>query len=229
MVTRQYVVGLDLGPASAFTALAVVERADDEKTRDADPQLAVKHLQRFPPGTAYKAVASAVGKLLTSEELADAPVVVDVTAVGTGVLDLFKELEPQSRVLRVVVTAGHHAEYGPHATWLVPKKELVTGLQLLLQGRRLAIPAAMPEAALLARELGNFRAKVSLAADPLEAEWREGQDDDLVLAVALACWKAGRMGPPILDWEPACVAVGGRRGYLGRTLPDSHGRPFWWR
>jgi hypothetical protein len=99
----------------------------------------------------------------------------------------------------------------------------------ITKGRRLTIPTALPEAALLARELGNFRAKVSLAANPLEAEWREGQDDDLVLAVALACWKAGRMGPPILDMGPACVVVGLRRGYLGRTLPEMHGRPFWWR
>jgi hypothetical protein len=49
MVTRRYVPGLDLGPAVAFTALAFVERADDDNAPAIDPQLAVKHLQRFRP------------------------------------------------------------------------------------------------------------------------------------------------------------------------------------
>jgi hypothetical protein len=134
MTVRRYVIGLDLAPPAAFTALAVVERADDERDRDAGPVFAVKHLERFPPGTAFQAIAAAVGKLLSAEELADAPVVADVTAVGTGVLELFADIEPRPTVVRVVMTAGHHSEYGPHDTWLVPKKELVTGLQLLLQG-----------------------------------------------------------------------------------------------
>jgi hypothetical protein len=229
MVTRRYVLGLDLGPAAAFTALAIVERADNDRAPDADPQFAVKHLQRFPPGTAYKVVAAAVGELLATEELAEAPVVLDLTAVGAGVRDLFRDLDPRPKLVSVVVTAGHHAEYGDHDTWLVPKKELVTGLQLLLQGRRLAIPEALPEAALLARELGNFRAKVSLAADPLQAEWREGQDDDLVLAVALAGWKAGRMGPAVLDMAPACAVTGWRQRYPGRgPLSATFTRPWWW-
>jgi hypothetical protein len=41
---------------------------------------------------------------------------------------------------------------------------------------------------LLVKELQNFRTKVTVAGtDPLEA-WREGQHDDMVLAVALATW-----------------------------------------
>src|SRR5947209_5874586 len=174
-------------------------------------------------------MAAAVGDLLATEELEGGPVVVDLTAVGAGVVDLLKELAPSPRVVRVVVTAGHHADRGDHDTWLVPKKELVTGLQLLLQGRRLAIPAGLPEADLLARELGNFRAKASLAANPLEAEWREGRDDDLVLAVALACWKAGRLGSPYISGVP--VVVGGRRGPFSPHGADlgRGGRLPWWR
>ena len=91
MVNR-YVLGLDLGPAAAFTALAVVERADDDRLADADPTYAVKHLHRFPPGTAYGAIATAVGDLLATEQLADSPVVVDITAVGSNVLELFRDL-----------------------------------------------------------------------------------------------------------------------------------------
>jgi hypothetical protein len=144
------------------------------------------------------------------------------------VLDLLRDLPARPALVPVVVTAGHHAEYGPHDAWLVPKKDLVTGLQLLLQGRRLAIPQALPEAALLARELGNFRAKVSLAADPLQAEWRAGADDDLVLAVALACWEAGRLPGPWPDRGPE--VIGGRRSPLGSggPFPYPFARPWRW-
>jgi hypothetical protein len=223
VVTHRYVLGLDLGPTAAFTALAVVERTDDDVS--AEPTYAVRYLRRFPPGTAYASIVTAVGELLETEALAGSPVAVDVTAVGTGVLDLLGDLDARPEVVPVVVTAGHHAEIGSHNVWQVPKKDLVTGLQLLLQGRRLAIPATMPEADLLARELGNFRAKISLSANPLEAEWREGQDDDLVLAVALGCWHAGRL---TITVGPACAVTGGRLGplYPSRFFPEPRRRPW---
>ena len=52
----------------------------------------------------------------------------------------------------------------------------------------------------LIEELLNFWVKI----DPLSAHdrfgvWREGQNDDLVLAVALACWW-GEQGPRLKVW-----------------------------
>jgi hypothetical protein len=225
MVTRRYVLGLDLGPAAAFTALAVVERSDD-RDPGVEPAFAVKHLHRFPPGTAYGRIAGAVGELLGTEALAGSPVVTDVTAVGTGVLDLLREQDARPDPIPVVVTAGHQAERGPNGVWAVPKKDLVTGLQLLLQGRRLAIPAALPDADLLVRELGNFRSKTTLAADPTQAEWREGRDDDLVLAVALGCWWAARLSGPL--WGPSTTIIPRYSGYPAAFCPDLNRRPPWW-
>jgi hypothetical protein len=225
MVTRRYVLGLDLGPAAAFTALAVVERTDPEE-RDADPTFAVRHLHRFPPGTAYGRIVEAVGDLLGKENLAGSLVVADLTAVGTGVLYLLREHESRPDVVPVVVTAGHHTERGPNGVWLVPKKDLVTGLQLLLQGRRLAIPTTLPDADLLARELGNFRAKATLAADPTQAEWREGRDDDLVLAVALGGWWAVGMSDPVRG--PSIELIPRYSGYPREFCPVLETRPWWW-
>lgn len=222
----RYVLGVDLGPAAAFTALAVAERVEDDASDD-DPTYAVRLLRRFPPGTPYRSVARAVGELLAAEELADAEVAVDVTAVGVGVLDLFREVEARPTVVPVFVTAGHQAEQGTNGAWLVPKKDLVTGLQLLLQGRRLTIPAALPEANLLVRELGNFRARPTLAADPLQAEWREGKDDDLVLAVAVAGWHAGRLPRPYLDYGAEIIWARGRPPYPGGVFPGRYARPWW--
>jgi hypothetical protein len=224
----RYVLGLDLGPVSAFTALAVLERTDIDDSGDS-PAYVVMHLHWFPPGTPYAIIVGDVRRLLRSEPLEDAPLVLDITAVGAGVVNLFRKTQPYSRVVPVVVTAGHHAENDPFGVWLVPKKDLVTGLQLLLQGRRLVVPRALPDADLLARELITFRAKVSLTTDPTQPDWREGQDDDLVLAVALACWKAGRLPAGVFDFGPPVEMIRLGPYHPRGQFPDAGRRRLWGR
>ena len=63
-------------------------------------------------------------------------------------------------------------------------------MQVLLQAERLKIAAALPEAAVLTQELLNFQVKITMAANDTYGAWREGQHDDLVLAVAMATWYA---------------------------------------
>jgi hypothetical protein len=73
---------------------------------------------------------------------------------------------------------------------------------VLPQTRRLQVPRTLPQAALLVRELVNFRAKVTLVGTEEPEPWREGPQDDLVLAVGLAAW-AGEQGlPPLTDPAP---------------------------
>ena len=51
------------------------------------------------------------------------------------------------------------------------------------------IPCQLPSASLLIQEFQQFRASVVPAASQDDlASWRERDHDDLVLAVALACW-----------------------------------------
>jgi hypothetical protein len=78
----------------------------------------------------------------------------------------------------------------------VPKRDLVSSLQVALQSGALAIADALPLAATLRQELAGFRVKISLTTghDSYGAgeDWRPAPHDDLVLAVALACWEAGK-------------------------------------
>ena len=60
---------------------------------------------------------------------------------------------------------------------------------------RLRIAAALPEADTLVRELLAFQVKITAAAHDTYGAWREGTHDDLVLAVALACWHAESRPP----------------------------------
>jgi hypothetical protein len=101
----------------------------------------------------------------------------------------------------VTLTTGHGVTIGENGSVFVPKKELVRVLQVLLQLRRLHIARTLPDALLLVRVLENFRVKVTTARTETFESWREGQNDDLVLAVALAAWVAEQAG--LLRPDPA--------------------------
>jgi hypothetical protein len=45
-------------------------------------------------------------------------------------------------------------------------------------------------------ELKNFRMKITAAANVSFEAWREGDHDDVVLAMALVCWAAQRWATP---------------------------------
>jgi len=69
--------------------------------------------------------------------------------------------------------------------------ELVSKLQALLHAKQLKIPRAMSEAAVLTRELQDFRVRYADAGNATFAA-HEGQHDDLVLALALAVFGLSR-------------------------------------
>ncbi len=152
---------------------------------------AVRHIERWKLGTPYPEIVRSVGQLLTHPALGrDVTLVIDATGVGRAVVDLFLAGNHPYTIVPVMITAGNDSrtEYG----WsYVPKRELVGTVQVLLQGERLRFAQALPETALLTSELQNFQVKVTAAANET-FNAREGKHDDLVLALALACWYGER-------------------------------------
>lgn len=192
MVTRAF-LGLDLGQAQDFTALAVLTRPrlrGDEPKELRTPPYDVPHLQRFPLGTPYPEVVARVVELLRTQPLRGCFFAADQTGVGRPVVEMLTE-SMKGRVAchfcAVTITGGHEVTRGSDG-FRVPKKELVATVQVLLQTRRLRIARGLPDAPTLVRELENFRVKITEAANETFGAWREGQHDDLVLAVALAAW-----------------------------------------
>jgi hypothetical protein len=187
-----YILGLDLGQTKDFTALAVLE-CQAAETSTEKPEYALRHLRRFPLGTPYTEVVPAVATLVRSGPLAESPVIVDQTGVGRAVVDMLRQAV--GWVVPVTITGGHAVTVTEDRSFHVPKKELVTSLQVVMQSRRLRIARGLHEAAILVRELQQFQVKITAAANETFGVWREGQHDDLVLAVALACWWAESCPP----------------------------------
>jgi hypothetical protein len=198
------VAGLDLGQAQEFTALAVLEcprTADPRSDEEAVHSYAVRHLERFPLGTPYTAIAGRVEGLFAGSPLRQSTLAVDATAVGKPVIDLFRS-DVRAHLVPVTITGGHQALRDGNGGWLVPKKELVSALQVLLQARWLQVATSLPEADTLVQELSTFQIKVSVSADEALLDWRQRPHDDLMLSVTGAAWIGERQykGTWRLEW-----------------------------
>ena len=193
----RFFLGLDLGQAQDPTALAIAERLETLEGRTAGYH--VRYLERVSLGTSYTSIATHVRDLLGRDPLRDhGYLVVDATGVGAPVVDLLRRegLSP----VAVTITGGDTVTRDGTA-YRVPKRDLVSRLQVLLQSGRLKIADAIPDARLLVEELLAFRVKITVTAHDTYEPWRERAHDDLVLAVALACW----YGETYV--APACASV----------------------
>ena len=75
----------------------------------------------------------------------------------------------------------------------VPRHYLISVLQILFQDGRLRIARDLEFAPALERELINFSVRNAPGLDETTALWRENDHDDLVFALALACYFLERM------------------------------------
>lgn len=214
---ENYYVGVDLGQSQDYTAIAALKQTYEIKIQEAVPGLdAMRHasinkvpvyelrlLERPALHTPYPEIIERIKTILSGPELRDhATTVVDNTGVGRAVTDMMAEADI-SNVIAVTITAGEKISHDEHGDYRVPKKELVSSLQVAFQSGRLKIASALPLAETLREEILSFRIKTNLVTghESFEA-WREKDHDDLVLATALALW------------------YGSVAGYSGEYFPD---------
>lgn len=200
---RRYAVGVDVGQAHDPTAIAVVSRVTtevvNESARHLNPQpkptYEVQHLERLPLGKPYPQQVDYVAGLLVRDPLVRLrpTIAVDYTGVGRPVLDMFKERAALRMAQGVVITGGRDVT-PTDAGWSVPKGELVSKLQALLHAGLLKVPRALADAAVLVRELQDFRVSFTDAGNAV-FNAREDAHDDLVLALALAVFALSRPQP----------------------------------
>lgn len=207
----RHTLGISVGPPAETTGVVVVETTDREdlagKPHPFIPDAtapgmlhAVRHLQRFPPGTAYHDMVAAVGKIL--ERLDDPLVAADVTGVGAPIAELLHW--PKASTRRFTLTAGERDDRSYHQR--LPRLDVAATVQLVLQEGRLSI-APGPLAEDLARDLRTFSPRPSGGAAS-ELAWRDRPSDDLVYALGVALLEAER-GPVFIRVVPIHRPRGG--------------------
>jgi hypothetical protein len=196
-----FLIGLDLGQKGDYTTIAVVEQRM-EALEGVDPvtfeartrkRLDVRHMERLPLGTSYPEVGARVCDMVRAPELwRNCVLVVDATGVGAPVMDLLRAAPLDCTLLGVTITGGDQQSRGPGG-WRVPKRDLVTGLQVVLEQDELRIPEGLGVGRTLVTELMNMKVRISESGHDAYGAFRSGEHDDLVLALGLACW-ARRFG-----------------------------------
>jgi hypothetical protein len=194
-----YVVGIDLGQAQDYTAIAIAERRIPPGAKDA--HYLFGHVERLPLGTSYPQVVKHVTALLNRPPLkGQATLALDYTGVGRPVADMFQRA-PLSCPLYLISIHGGTAVSRDGHVFGVPKRDLVSSALVLFQDLRLQVAGTLPDTTTLVRELQNFQAKIDpQTAHDSYAAWRENQHDDLVFAVALACWIGEAPHPRVGVW-----------------------------
>ena len=191
--TDRIIFGLDLGQSQDYSAIAGIEvkqnfRKDLFKgwAEDGDSIILVRYLKRWPLGTSYPTIVDEVTSTL--QKIKGRPeLVIDFTGVGRPVFDMFKDkrLHPKG----ISIHGGMHVSK-EGTVYNVPKRDLVGALQVLYQNGRIKISGALPEKKQLNHELLNFKVRISESGHDTYEAWREKDHDDIVLAVACACWMA---------------------------------------
>lgn len=199
-----FLLGIDLGKAQDHTALVLAEPSGAT-----EPTYDLTHIERVPLKTRYTEAAAHVkglvaelrkpvdvetvdrwGTALAEPKRPEATIVLDYTGVGIAVAEIFRSAGIDCPVVLVTITAGGKVTYD-EVGYHVPKADLVSVVQRLLQEERLRVAADDRDADLLIKELGDFQAVIKPSGHVsygVAADWREGQHDDLVLAAALALW-----------------------------------------
>jgi hypothetical protein len=199
----RYFVGLDLGKAQDHTAVAVIERAELVWREERDPvtwqprrgtRHFLRHLRRVPLQTPYPDVVELLRDLVSGPALAKrSTLVVDATGVGAPVVDLLRRAALPCSIVPVMITGGD-AESRDGDVVRAPKRDLIVGLQVAMQKRWLEVAGRLAMAPEFVKELLALRMRVSVTGS--ERFGGRGHDD-LVMAVALAWWRARRSWPGI--------------------------------
>jgi hypothetical protein len=223
-----FAAGLDLGQQNDYSALVLVERIPGEDGW----QFHVRHIARWR-GRPYTLVVDEVGRILSRDPLptSDLALRVDATGLGRAVMDVLRQAHAEGELpvppQEITITSG---EAPGHDGRTVPKRDLVSHLEVLLAKGRLHVAEGLRLAKTLLEELANFEAKVSASGHATYEAGGSGKHDDLVTAVCLAVWRppmlpeAARRARELMDELRS--GAGHRQGgtYSGTGLAQGWGR-----
>jgi len=173
---------VDFGQSRDPTAITVLERAETTGEWDAVMfawkkvvSLQLRCLERIALGTPYPEVVERVVQVTRSPELTGrCRLAVDGTGVGRPVVDLPRRAGPACVLMAVNITSGlKPTEEGGY--YGVPKRDLILGLQVLLQRKVPRIAAGLEHGADLLKEMAAMQVKITLPGHEQYAVWRKGR------------------------------------------------------
>lgn len=202
----RYLLGVDLGKLTNYSALVVCQYAGDPATAP----LEFVHLERPELRTPYAAVVARIVELAATPPLAGAvEVVVDATGVGEPVLEMLRASTIEAPLYPVVLAGPETAPHYDRLTgrWVVSKADLIESLEVTAHADRLLVTPELPLAGVFRGEIGGTTMRLGQAGRPTFTH--DDPDDpsshgDLMIAAALCCWVAAKLaGAQGVHWYHA--------------------------
>jgi len=208
-VHPHFIIAASLGIGMQPTAIAVLEQKvlKDPRWNAKTGALRLRHLDRLSLDANYPDTVARISTLLGAPEIKDGErcgrtdVLLDLTGSGRAIVELFERagIEPISAR---IVGAGTVEQKDQSGEWRIPKVELIGALRVLYEAERLKMAKDLDLVPTLEKELRGYKMRPP-RIDPNDPEsWREGQSDDLILAVGLTAWRASRHVPYPQDDDP---------------------------
>jgi hypothetical protein len=191
---RDFVVGLSVGQGLQPTAVAILERLTPSGT-GGSKNYVCRYVRRWrPPDTAYPILVSKLSDILRDAPLKGSDLIVEAGPGVRAVLRLLSKHRLPASIRAVEIKSSAEDGYF-EGLWRVTKASVIETTRQVLQEDRLVfddrmppnVMATTPSAQTIYHALATYPYNKSPLANEAFAA-REGADDDLILAVALACW-----------------------------------------
>jgi hypothetical protein len=178
-------IGVDIGQVTDPTAIAILQRHDRHSLR-------CIWVERLPLGTPYHQIIDRVAE--HKAKVGKATIAWDETGVGRPVVEQGKARIRGVQHIGITITGGANPSF--NKGWHVPKRHLITNLQVLLQTGTLKIAGGIKDIDLkaLVDELNEYSIEITAKAHETYGPWREGDHDDLVLALAVGAYVPVKLG-----------------------------------
>ena len=214
--TTRHILGLDLGKRQDPSSLVTAEhrrtietsvnyrhtgqrrqpKVDSSVSEEVKQSaFSVVRIDRFSLGTEYRDVAETTRRVMESPKTKAPTLVLDANGVGDAVTEILKDVGVSP--VPIYTTGGREVNR-EGGSWSVPKAEVVSALQVLLQDGRLDIAEGLDLADQLITEMKAFSVRYTDAGNVRFEHSGEGHHGDTVIALALACWygeSAATQGP----------------------------------
>ncbi|MEI7827661.1 MAG: hypothetical protein WCI87_07715 [Euryarchaeota archaeon] len=208
-IIARYFCGVDLGKRRDPSTVAVLEQ---RKAPSGRAHYYVKHLKRFALKMLYTDIATTLKKMDAQLQTHAAKKgkkavitwVLDCGGVGEGVAEMVEKAMPGAQIIKVYLTGGVNPTIDRREVHL-PKAQMVSTLVALFDGHFLHLTKRSQEIEAIKEELQNYELRVSDEGRDSFGAFKTGQFDDLVTALALACWagQAAQKGKfePVRFWH----------------------------
>lgn len=198
MAILKFFCAVDLGFSADHSAITLLERRTHREliSHKYDYKewysYVFSHLKRCPLETPYREIVKLVKDLLDdASHRGECDLIIDITS-SENTLKEFAEIKANS--IGVKITGGMaESKEKFKLIYHVPKRNLITGLQIAFQNNEIEIPDRLPTAELLINELLTFESEISPSGHDTYGAWpREKAHDDLLLSASLAWWRANQ-------------------------------------